>query len=103
MDFKIEIEILYEDGFPVLLKNDCFKPLNKFKVTACISSPPSTLIKHINTLPKWIRTLIQNHQDEVLGPNLLAILQRKYDIIIASNGRKGEKNRRGLDNSRLVR
>ena len=91
MDSKTELEDLYENGVPVLLKNDCCQPLSKFKVIAYISSPLSTLIKHINTLPKWTRTLIQNHQDELLGSILLAILQRKYDMIIASDGSKRER------------
>jgi len=52
MNSQTKIEELQEDGIPVLLELDKFKPLNKFKVTACISSPPSTLSKHINTLQK---------------------------------------------------
>ena len=58
MDSKTELEYLYEDRIPVLLKNHCFRPHHQFKVTACISSSPSTLIKHINALPTWTRTLI---------------------------------------------
>ena len=52
MDSQTKIEKLQEDGIPVLLEIDNFKPLNKFKVTFCISSPPPTLHKHINTLPR---------------------------------------------------
>ena len=95
MDSKTELENLYEDGIPVLLKNDCFKPHHQFKVTACISSPPSILIKHINTLPTWTRTLIQNHQDELSGPSLLELLQRKCDILIASDDSKSESKSGG--------
>ena len=91
MNTKTKLEDFYENGVPVLLKNDFFKLLNKLKVTACISSPPSTLLKHIHTLPTWTRTLIQNYQDETLGPSLLAILQQKYNIIIASDGSKGKR------------
>ena len=95
MDSKTEIEELYEDEVPVLLKKDCFKPLTKFKVSACISSSPSTLLKHINTLPIWTSTLNQNYQDELLGPSLLAILQQKFDIIIASDGSKSKRKSGG--------
>ena len=90
IDSKTELDDLYEDEITVLLRKNCFQPLNKFKTTACISSPPSTLIKHINTLTIWTRNLIQNHQHECLGPSLLEILQRKCDIIIANDGSKSE-------------
>ena len=95
MDSKTEIEELYEDEVPVLLKKDCFKPLTKFKVSACISSSPSTLLKHINNLPIWTRTSIQNYQDETLSPTLLDILQHKCDIIITSDGSKSEEKSGG--------
>ena len=88
MDSQTKIEEVQEDGIPVLLEIDKFKPLNKFKVTSCISSPPSTLPKHINTLPRWSRTLIQNYKDETLGPSLLELIQTKSDITIASDGSK---------------
>ena len=52
IDSKTKIEELYEDGVPVILKNYHFKLLNKFKVISFISSPPPTLSKHINTLPR---------------------------------------------------
>ena len=71
MDSKTKIEELHEDGVPVILKNYHFKLLNKFNVTSCISSPPPTLSKHINSLPRWTRTLIQNYRDERSGPSLL--------------------------------
>ena len=88
MDSQTKIEELQEDGIPVLLVSDTFKPLHKFKVTSCIFTPPSTLPKHINTLPRWSRTLIQNYRDEVLGPSLLELIQTKSEIIIASDGSK---------------
>ena len=71
MDSQTKIEELQEDEIPVLIELDKFKPLLKFKVTACIYSPPSTLSKHINTLPNWSRILIQNYKEENLGPSLL--------------------------------
>ena len=71
MDSKTTIDELHEDGVPVILEKYLFKLLNKFKVTFCILSPPPTLSKHINNLPKWAKTLIQNYKDETLGPSLL--------------------------------
>ena len=50
-DSKTDIEELYENGVPVLLDSDCFTPFNKFKVIACITSPPPTLFKYISVLP----------------------------------------------------
>ena len=96
MDSKTKIEELHEDGVPVILENYYFKLLNKFKVISCISSPPPTLYKHINTLPMWTRTLIQNYRNETLGPSILEIIQNKCDIIIASDGNKSEQNQEGL-------
>ena len=58
MDSKTTIDKVHENGIPVILENYLFKPLNKFKVTFCILSPPTTLSKHINNLPKWARTLV---------------------------------------------
>ena len=52
MDSKTKIEGLHKNGVPVILENHHFKLLNKFKVTSCISFPPPTLSKHINTLPR---------------------------------------------------
>ena len=84
------IEELHEDEFPVILENYHFKLLKKFRVTSCISSPPPILSKHINTLPRWTKTLIQNYRDETSGPSLLKIIQNKCDIIIVSDGSKSE-------------
>ena len=91
IDSKTEIEEICEDWVSVLLESDCFKPFNKFKVTACIKSPPPTLFKHINILPLWKRTLIQNYKNEISGTILLYLLQHKCDIIIASDGSKSER------------
>ena len=74
MDSKTTIEELHEDGVPVILENYHFKLVNKFKVTSCISSSPPTLSKHINTLPRWTRTLIKNYRDVTSGPSLLEII-----------------------------
>ena len=60
MDSKTTIDELHEDEVPVILEKYLFKLLNKFKVTFCILSPPPTLSKHINNLPKWAKILIQN-------------------------------------------
>ena len=95
MDSQTKIEELQEDGIPVLLVSDTFKPLHKFKVTSCIITPPSTLPKHINALPRWSRTLIQNYRDEVLGPSLIELIQNRSEIIIASDGSKSESKSGG--------
>ena len=90
MDSKTTIDELHEDGVPVILETYIFKLLNKFKVISCILFPPPTLSKHINNLPKWARTLIQNYKDETLGPSLLELIQNHCDIIIASDGSKSD-------------
>ena len=87
MDSKTIIDEVNEDGIPVILKQFLFKPFNKFKVTSCILFPPTTLSRHINNLPKWARTLVQNYKDGT-GPSLLEIIQDNRDIIIASDGSK---------------
>ena len=90
MDSKTKIEELHEEVVTVILENYHFKLLNKFKITSCISSPPPTLSKHIDTLPRWTKTLIQNYRDEKSGSSLLKIIQNNCDIIIASDGSKSE-------------
>ena len=95
MDSQTKIEELQEDRIHVLLESDNFKPLKKIKVTSCIFSPPSTLLKDINTLPRWSQTLIQNYRDEALGPSLLEIIQMKREIIIASDGSKSDSKSGG--------
>ena len=95
MDSQTKIEKLQEDGIPVLLEIDNFKPFNKLKVTSCILSPLSTLPKHINTLPRWSHTLIRNYRDEALGPSLLKLIQTKSEITIASNGSKSNSESGG--------
>ena len=70
LDSKTKIKVIYEDGMPVQLDNDRFTIYHKFKATACITSPPSTLSKHISILPEWKRTLIgkttkKKHQDQL--------------------------------------
>ena len=95
MDSQTKIEEVQEDRIPILFVSDTFKPLHKFKVISCIFIPPSTLPKHINTLPRWSRTLIQNYRDEVLGPSLLELIQTKSEISIASDGSKSESKSGG--------
>ena len=95
MDSKTTIDELHEDGVPVILETYLFKLLNKFKVTICILSPPPTLSKHIDKLPKWAKTLIQNYKDETLGPSLLELIQNNCDIIIASDGSKSDQKSGG--------
>ena len=76
-DFKTDIKNIYEDGIPILLESDYFAPFNKFKMIACITSPPPTLSKHISILPMWKIILIQNYKDEIPGLILLDLIQQK--------------------------
>ena len=94
-DSKTGIEELFEGGVPVLLESYCFTPFNKLKVTVCITSPPTTLSKHISILPMWKRILIQNYKDEISGPILLDFIQQKCDILITSDGSNKAKANRG--------